>query len=120
MQKMIAKEPSLCNHSGPNTLKPHLYLGVSEWIGPHTDLTNPTDFFGSTSQQVNKSMSQQVNKSTSLQVNKSMSGFPHTDFLKARITQITRIEFLFQLTNIAKYRKSLLEVYRYLFNIYKS
>ena len=51
---MIAKEPSLCNHSGPNTLKPHLYLGVSEWIGPHTDLTNPTDFLGSTSQQVNK------------------------------------------------------------------
>ena len=37
-----------------------------------------------------------------------------------QITQITRIEFLFQLTNIAKYRKSLLEVYRYLFNIYKS
>ena len=48
------EEPSLCNHSGPNTLKPHLYLGVSEWIGPHTDLTNPTDFLGSTSQQVNK------------------------------------------------------------------
>ena len=56
-RKMIAKEPSLCNHSGPNTLKPHLYLGVSEWIGPHTDLTNPTDFLGSTSQRVNKSTS---------------------------------------------------------------
>ena len=41
-------------------------------------------------------------------VNKSMSGFPHTDFLRARITQIH--------TNW----KSLLEVYRYLFNIYKS
>ena len=66
MQKMIAKEPSLCNHSGPNTLKPHLYLGVSEWIGPHTDLTNPTDFLGSTSQRVNKSTSQQVD-------------WPHTD-----------------------------------------
>ena len=78
---MIAKEPSLCNHSGPNTLKPHLYLGVSEWIGPHTDLTNPTDFLGSTSQQVNKSTSLQVNKWIGLT---QISRIPRNFFKKSR------------------------------------
>ena len=81
MQKMIAKEPSLCNHSGPNTLKPHLYLGVSEWIGPHTDLTNPTDFFGSTSLQVYKSTSLQVNKWIGLT---QISRIPRNFFKKSR------------------------------------
>ena len=81
MQKMIAKEPSLCNHSGPNTLKPHLYLGVSEWIGPHTDLTNPTDFLGSTSLQVYKSTSQQVNEWIGLT---QISRIPRNFFKKSR------------------------------------
>ena len=85
---MIAKEPSLCNHSGPNTLKPHLYLGVSEWIGPHTDLTNPTDFLGSTSQQVNKSTSQQVNKWIGLT---QISRIPR-NFFKKSLTGLTGLK----------------------------
>ena len=90
------EEPSLCNHSGPNTLKPHLYLGVSEWIGPHTDLTNPTDFLGSTSQRVNKSTSQRVNKSTSLQVNEwigltQISRIPR-NFFKKSLTGLTGLK----------------------------
>ena len=39
------EEPSLCNHSGPNTLKPHLYLGVSEWIGLTQISRIPRNFF---------------------------------------------------------------------------
>ena len=88
MKKMIAKEPSLCNHSGPNTLKPHLYLGVSEWIGPHTDLTNPTDFLGSTSQQVNKSTSLQVNKWIGLT---QISRIPR-NFFKKSLTGLTGLK----------------------------
>ena len=88
MQKMIAKEPSLCNHSGPNTLKPHLYLGVSEWIGPHTDLTNPTDFLGSTSLQVNESTSQRVNKWIGLT---QISRIPR-NFFKKSLTGLTGLK----------------------------
>ena len=80
---MIAKEPSLCNHSGPNTLKPHLYLGVSEWIGPHTDLTNPTDFLGSTSLQ--------VNESTSGLASHRYHGF-HGIFFKKSLTGLTGLK----------------------------